>query len=387
VSRGRLFGTLCSLVLLVNLARIVFAPLLREFIAVFGIGEGTAGLIATLAWLGSAATRLPAGWLLTRVQRHRAILATGGILAGAAAFTAAATSVVMVLLGAFLMGLASGVYFVAANPLVSELYSDRVGRALGIHGTSGQIAAVVAAPFVGLILSVFADWRVVFVCISVLAATATAALFLAARAADLPDAAGDDTDIVGAIRSEWRIALVGVAIVGTTGFVWQGVFNFYELYIATKGFEAATARTLLTVIFAAGVPANFLSGRLADRLPRVPYLLAIMGSFAGCLLLLTLVRDFAAVLALTVATGYVVHSTFPAIDTYLLDALPDGSRASTYAWYSAGMMTVQATGSSAVGALREAGLAYDHIFTQFAVGLLVVAAGLALLQHRDRLPQ
>jgi len=227
----------------------------------------------------------------------------------------------------------------------------------------------------------------VFVCISIVAATATLALFVAARATDLPDAGADDTDLLGAARSEWRIALVGIAVVGTTGFVWQGLFNFYELYLETKGLGAATARNLLTVVFAAGVPAFFVSGRLADRVPRVPYLLTIVGSFAGCLLLLTLADGLAAVVALTVAIGYVIHSLFPAIDTYLLDALPDDSRASAYAWYSAGMMAVQATGASAVGTLRETGLAYDAIFTRLAAGLFVVVAGVTLLQHRGRLPQ
>ena len=375
------------MVLLVNLARVIFAPLLQEFIAVFSIGEGTAGLIATLAWLGSAALRLPTGWVLTRVPRHRMILVTGGILTGASAFIASATSIAMVGVGALLMGLSSGAYFVSANPLVSELYPDRVGWALGVHGMSSQVAAVCAAPFVTLILTLFADWRVVFVCISVAAAVATLALFLAARSADLPEVGGDDTDILGAVRSEWRIALVGVAIVGTTGFVWQGLFNFYELYMGTKGLDTATARNLLTVVFGAGVPAFFVSGRLADRLPRVPYLLSIVGSFAGCLVLLTLVEGFAAILLLTAAIGYVIHSLFPAIDTYLLDALPDGSRASAYAWYSAGMMAIQATGSSAVGALRETGLAYDLIFTRLALVLGVVVAGIAVLQQRGKLPQ
>jgi predicted MFS family arabinose efflux permease len=258
---------------------------------------------------------------------------------------------------------------------------------MGVHGMSAQLAAVAAAPFVTLILALFAEWRVVFVCISAVTAVATLALYVAARSADLPDAGRGDTDLLGAVRSEWRIALVGVVLVGTTGFVWQGLFNFYELYLATKGLAPATARNLLTLIFAAGVPAFFVSGRLADRLPRVPYLLAIVGSFAGCLLLLTLTRGFVGVLAVTAVTGYVIHSLFPAIDTYLLDALPDDSRASAYAWYAAGMMAVQATGSSAVGTLREAGFGYDLVFTRLAFGLAVVVAGLAVLQHRGRLPQ
>jgi predicted MFS family arabinose efflux permease len=375
------------MIFLVNLARVVFAPLLQEFIAVFQIGEGTAGLIATAAWLGSALLRVPTGWILTRVSRHRVILVTGGLLAGAAAFTAGATSVAMVAVGALLMGLASGAYFVAANPLVSELYPERVGWALGVHGMSSQVAAVAAAPLVTLVLTVFVDWRLVFVAVAVAAAAVTIALFSTARSTDLPDAGADDRDLIGAIRAEWRVVGLSVAVVGTTGFVWQGLFNFYELYMSTKGLSDTTARNLLTVIFAAGVPAFFVSGRLADTLPRVPYILSIVGSFTVCVLVLTVTSGLVPLILLTALIGYVLHSLFPAIDTYLLDTLPDGTRASAYAWYSGGMMIVQATGSSAVGALRETGLAYDRIFSRLALGLAVVVVGLLVLQRSGRLPQ
>ena len=372
---------------LVNLARVVFAPLLQEFIAVFQIGEGTAGLIATLAWLGSALPRIPTGWVLTRVPRHRVILVTGAVLTTAAAFTASANSVLFVGIGALLMGLSSGVYLVAANPLVSELYPERVGWALGVHGMMSQLAAVAAAPLVTLILTFFFDWQLVFVCVAAAAALVTVALYFAARSTELPDAGTDDRDLLGAIRSEWRVVLLGVVVVGATGFVWQGLFNFYELYMETKGLADATAKNLLTVIFAAGVPAFFISGRLTDRLPRVPYILVIIGSFTVSVLVLTVTTGLVPILVLTAVIGYVIHSLFPAIDTYLLDTLPDGTRASAYAWYSGGMMVVQATGSSAVGALRETGLAYDRIFSRLALGLAVVVVGLLVLQRSGRLPQ
>ncbi|MFA1610416.1 MFS transporter [Halobellus rubicundus] len=374
------------MIFLANLARVVFAPLLGEFIAVFAIGEGTAGLIATLAWLGSALLRIPTGWLLTRVPRHRVILATGAVLTGAAALTASATSIPMLGVGALCMGLSSGAYFVAANPLVSELYPDRVGWALGVHGMASQVAAVAAAPLVTLVLTLFVDWRVVFVCIAVAAAVVTLVLSVAARTTELPDAGAADRDIIGAVRAEWRIVLLTVVVVGATGFVWQGLFNFYELYMGTKGVGDATAKNLLTVIFAAGVPAFFVSGRLADRLPRVPYILAIISAFTVSVLLLTVTRGLVPVVALTAVIGYVVHSLFPAIDTYLLDSLPGETRASAYSWYSGGMMLVQATGSSVVGALRESGLAYDVIFTRLALALGVVVACLLALYRTDRLP-
>jgi predicted MFS family arabinose efflux permease len=371
------------MVFLVNLARIVFAPLVKELIVQFQITEGTAGLIATLVWVGSAIPRIPTGILLTYVARHRVVLATGGVLTGASVFTASANSVPTLAAGALLMGLSSGVYFVAANPLVSELYPERVGRALGVHGTASQLAAVSAAPVVTLAL--LFDWRWAFRGIGVAAALVTLVLFLTTRNTTLPQASSDDRDLLGALRQEWPIVLLGVVFLGSTGFVWQGLFNFYELYAGTKGLSGAAAKNTVTLVFAAGVPAFFFSGRLADRLPHVPYILGILTAFVGSVLALTRVEGLLPVLAVTVVVGFVIHSLFPAMDTFLLDNLPDETRGSAYAVYSGGMMLVQATGSVVVGTLVDRGMSYDAVFTRLALGLGVVVLLLVVLQATGRL--
>jgi predicted MFS family arabinose efflux permease len=372
------------MVFLVNLARVVFAPLVSEFIVVFDVGEATAGSIATLVWLGSALLRLPTGWLLTRVPRHRVVLGTGLVLSVASAFTAAANSIVTVGVGALLMGLASGAYFVAANPLVSELYADRVGRAVGIHGTASQVAAVAAAPLVTLSLVV--SWRAAFVGIAVGAFLATLALFVTARRTDLPAASAEDRDLLHGIRSEWRLLVLGVVIIGLTGFVWQGLFNFYELYMRTKGLSPAMAKNSLTVFFAAGIPAFLVSGWLADRLPHVPYVLGIVAAFAANVLVLTATTGLVPLLVVTGVLGYVIHSLFPAMDTFLLDTLPDETRGSAYAAYSGAMMLTQAGGSTAVGTFVERGIAYDAVFSAYAVGLVGLVVVLGGLRLAGRLP-
>ncbi|AHZ22172.1 MFS transporter [Haloferax mediterranei ATCC 33500] len=385
------------MVLLVNLARVVFAPLLGEFIAFFDVNRATVGFVATLVWLGSASLRVPTGWLLTRVPRHRVVLGTGVVLVVASAVTASANSIEMLMVGAVSMGLASGAYFVAANPLVSELYPERVGRAMGIHGTASQLAAVSVAPFVTLVLAVGPDvterlgfisasWQLVFVCVGIAAAVATVALYVTARSADLPDAGDADRDLLGAVRKEWRVILTGVVILGFTGFVWQGLFNFYELYMETKGLPAATARNMLTVVFGAGVPAFFFSGRLADKLPRVPYILGVLVSFVLSVFVLTQTTGLIALVVVTAIVGYVIHSLFPALDAYLLDTLPDESRGSAYSVYSFGMMVFQASGSGAVGYLTDIGYSFDEVFIGFALGLAAVVTGLVVLQRTGRIP-
>ncbi len=383
--RLRLFGSLCGLVFLVNLARVVFAPLVEPLRRAFALSPAEAGLVVTLVWLGSALPRLPTGYLLTRVKRHYVVLGAGGVLTGAAVFTAVARSPTWLYAGAFTMGLASGPYFLAANPLVSELFPERVGRAIGVHGTASQVAAVGAGPLVGGVL-LFADWRATFWLIAVAAATSTVAIFVSARGATLPAAGSDDRDFVGAVRAQWRIVVTGIAVIGLTGFVWNGLFNFYVTYLVSEGVAEATGRDLLTVAFAAGVPAFLVTGRLADRVPYVPLLLSILAGFVVAVLVLTVSSGFWPLVGASALIGYVIHSLFPAIDTYLLDSLPDQHRASAYATFSATMMLVQAAGSVVVGALNDAGFTFDTIFRGLAVVLTVVVVVLAVLHRGGYLP-
>jgi len=384
VSRRHLFGSLCGLVFFLNLARIVFAPLLDVFIAEFGIGEATAGLIVTLAWVGSASLRLPAGWLLTRFPRHYLVIVSGGILTLSAAATATAVTVQQLMIGAFFMGSASGVYFVSANPLLSELFPSRVGRVMGIHGAANQVAAVAAAPLVAI--SLWVDWRLSLWTIAVGTAVVTAATVIVARRTEMPDAGADDSSLLAGARSEWRIILAALGLAGVAVFVWQGVFNFYELYMQSRGLSPNAASTMLTIVFTAGVPAFFVAGELVDDLPSVPLLLGIVASFAGCLLLLVAAEGLVALAVISALIGFVIHALFPAVDAYILTALPDSTRGSAYAVFSTAWMLSQSGGSSVVGALIEGGYAYGTVFTAGALALVATVAGLAVLERAGRLP-
>jgi len=385
--RTQLFASLCSIVFLVNMGRIVFAPLLEPLREAFAVGSaGAVGLVATLTWLGSALPRLPTGYLLTKVPRHHVVLGAGAVLTGAAVLTATASTLTALYVGALAMGLASGAYFIAANPLVSELYPEGVGRAIGIHGTASQLAAVAAPLFVSGVLLV-GSWRLTFWAIAGAAALSTAVLYLVSRRAALPDAGSADRNLLVALRRQWPLIATGVGIIGATGFVWNGVFNFYVSYlIDAKELAPGSARTMLTVVFAGGVPAFWVTGRLADRVRVVPLMLSILGAFVACLLALTAVQSFAGVLVASAVTGYVIHSLFPALDTYMLGTLPDEHRGSAYAIYSGTMMLVQAAGSVAIGTLRDAGFAFDLVFRTYAVGLVAVLVVLVVLQRAGWLP-
>jgi predicted MFS family arabinose efflux permease len=376
VTRRQLFGSLFGMVFVVNLGRVVFAPLLEPLRAALTADAAAVGLLASLVWVGSAVPRIPTGYLLTKIPRHYVVCGTGATLAVATGLAGFAPDIRTLQAAGLLMGVAGGAYFIAANPLVSELFPGRVGLALGVHGVGAQLAAVGAPLFVSVALGV-GTWQTAFRAMALAVAAATVLFTLAAWRTDLPEAGTEDRDMFGAVRTQWRVVAAGVAFLGATGFVWQGVFNFYVSYLtAAKALEAGAARQVLSLTFAAGVPAFLFSGRLADRLPVVPYILAILATFAASLAALTLTGGYLSVVAVSLVVGYAVHSLFPAVDTYLLGTLPDRHRASAYAAYSGTVMFVQAGGSWVVGDLRDAAVPFDLIFRTSAGALAVVLAAL-----------
>lgn len=380
-----MFGSLLGLIFLINLARVVFAPLIEPIRVTTGASDATLGLLATLVWVGSALPRLPTGVLLTRISRAKVVFGSGVVLTAGTTFTALTRDPDLLLFGGFTMGLASGVYIIAANPLVTELFPEQPGRALGGHGVAAQLAAVVAPALVSVALLV-GTWRTTLQVMAVAAALMTLVFTAVAYRADFPDAGAGDTAFLAAVRTQWRIVLTGSVAVGATTMVWSGVFNFYVSYLKTLGLSDDTGRLLLLVVFGAGVPAFYVSGRLADRLPNVPYLLAIIAAFTGCILVFPSVTGFWPLVVFSVVLGYVIHGIFPAADTYLLASLPDYHRASAYAAYGTGLMLLQAPGSVVVGTLRDSGLTFVTIFTAMGAGLVVLTLGLVAFYGLGWLP-
>jgi MFS family permease len=369
------------MVLLVNLARVVFAPLLEPIRTQFGASATGVGLLATLAWLGSASPRLPTGYLLTRLPRHVVIFVAGATLSVSPLLAATAPSLWVLWGSAFLMGISSGVYFIAAKPLLSDLFPGRIGSAVGVHGTASQLAAAGAPLFVTAVL-LASGWRLVFFLMSGAAATATVVFAAISYTTAVPNGEGESRDFLGAVRRQWRLVLGAIVLVGFADLAWNGVFNFYVSYLITaKAVTEGTARALLAVVFAAGVPAFTLVGRLADRVSYVPLVLSIVGGFGVGVLALTMATGIYQLVVVSAALGFVIHGLFPAADTYVLDSLPDADRASAYAVFSASIIFLSALGSVVVGALRDAGYTYPTIFAAFggfALALVVVLAGVQL---------
>ncbi len=181
------------------------------------------------------------------------------------------------------MGLASGVYLTAANTLVSELFPERPGRALGQHGVAAQLAAVGAPALISFVL-VVGTWRTALQGIAVAAGVVTVAFTIIARRAQLPDA-GAPTATSSARRAPSG-GSSSPASLPSASRDWSGTgcstsmsHRHERRPVRGVGSDAPVARVRCR---RAGL---LRRGRLADRLPSIPYLLACW-RLSGCVLVL-----------------------------------------------------------------------------------------------------
>jgi Arabinose efflux permease len=281
-------------------------------------------------------------------------------------------------LGALALGLGTGGYFVIAVPLLGVIFPDAVGRAIGIHGMAAQLAAVIVGPIA--IVAIAADsWRVVFWALACTLTVSTTVSVILVRSQPNVGPMTTHREFT-AVFEHWRPVAVALVITATAGILWIGYFNFFVSYLLTvKGVGITRGGWLLTVMFAAGVPAFYIAGRIVDRLPPLPFIYVMLGIFAVGIMLMTTVQELPMIFVVTVVIGFSIHTLFPAIDTWLIRQLDPTVRESAYASFTGLSLLIESSGPTIVGSLVSSGIGYDAVYRSgavFVLFMILIMAGL-----------
>src|SRR3954454_2546313 len=260
----------------VMLYSIVLATLMREF----EMTKVTAGLLNSLTLVASAIGSFGFGILADRAGRGRALslsILTYSLFTFACGFS---TSVTMLAVFRFMLGLGMGGEWNAGATLVAETWpSYWRGRAMAIVQSSWAIGYALAAVTAGVILR-YASWRWVFF-VGVLPALI---IFWIQRSVPEPEIwkrhkAGQTGRARVHLRPLWAAILprlLALLAMNTFGmFAWWGLFTWIPAYLALplerggRGFNSLDFTTFLTLLNLCGMfPGYLLFGVLADRVGR-----------------------------------------------------------------------------------------------------------------------
>lgn len=267
---------------------VVLAYVMREF----GMTKKTAGLLSTLMLLASGIGGILFGYLADRVGRKLALslsIVTYSVCSFASGLS---TSVLMLAVFRFILGLGMGGEWNTGATLVAETWPDQLrAKALAIVQSSWAIGYALAALMAGVILR-YANWRTVFF-VGILPALVTlwirtrvpeSEMWQKHRLATQPQSTTGST--IAAARQEdsfFRIfrvpylkntlALLFMNFFGL--FAWWGLFVWIPAYLSLpverggRGFSVLSTTTLLLVLNLCGMFPGYLSyGWVADHLGR-----------------------------------------------------------------------------------------------------------------------
>lgn len=365
----------------VMLYSIVLATLMREF----GMAKSTAGLLNTLTLVASAIGSFIVGVFADRFGRRR-MLSLSILLYSVFTFACGfSTSITMLAVFRFLLGLGMGGEWNSGATLVAETWPAAWrGRALGIVQSSWAIGYALAAIIATLILS-RANWRWVF-----FAGVFPALLvFWIQRGVPEPELWRQQaaTGSGRSTRTLWHAAfprLTALVIMNTFGmFAWWGLFTWIPAYLALpaakggRGFSALGFTGFLVVLNLCGMLPGYLSfGVFADKFGRKRSMIVYLALAALSVPFFALARQPALTLLSGCITAFFGTGFFTGSGILGSELFPTAIRATALGVSYNTARGLSALAPFVIGAIGEVhGLAWAFSACAVAFALAAISAG------------
>jgi MFS family permease len=354
--------------------RLVFPAVLPYIRAEFGMDLPTAGLLLSALWAGYALMQFPGGLAADRFG-ERNVLVTGiavttvGVLG-----VVVAPDVESFFVGTVLVGLGMGMFGTTRITILSDVFPERSGTAIGFNQAAGNVGTTVMPAAAGF-LAVYVGWRWGFGVSVPFFALVAGLLWTALPSRTSTPAAFGRTDLRASLR-HLRRAVSHPSVVYVTltmmmaSFIYQGFTGFFPTYLdAQKGLDAELAATLLGVFFATAVVVQPVAGMVRDRFGARRTLVGILVSTALFLAVLSFAEGLPALVTVTVLLS-VQLAFWPVGNSYVADVVPDDIQGTTVGLSRTFFLLVGAAGPTFVGVAADAG-GFDEAFLALAAVALV----------------
>jgi MFS family permease len=339
-------------------------PILPLFLRERGASYSLVGVIVGAALAAQALGQWPAGWLAERIGRKEMMVVGLLVAAAASLMFLLPLSVEWLVAVRFIQGLGFAAAAPAEIAAVADLVpAEELGRSYGWVSAARQ-SGIIVGPAIGGLLAVFGRWTVFAVTGSALAGAALVA------ALTLPASIRRPRSDVSIARIFIRSTRVGVALravvtmtigLGLLIGIYDVIWSLYMRSLGASDFVIGLSFTLFALPLVLVTP---LAGWLSDRWDRrwLAFGSVAIGS------LMAVVYPFLVFIPIVIAVGVIEGAlwafTEPAMNSFLMEAVPDRRGEAQ------GVVGTAQSGSMAIGSLLGG--------TLFAMGLGVpffVAAG------------
>ncbi|WP_435334470.1 MFS transporter [Haloarchaeobius sp. TZWWS8] len=380
---------------LAKFLRYAFPPLFGTLRDGYGVSNAVVGSAFTALMLAYAAMQFPSGALADRVGGVRVVTA-GAVLAALGALVLSLHLPFVGLVAAMvLVGVGTGAHKTVSVGLLSRIYRDRTGRALGVMDTLGAFGGVVApAAVVAALAAGSPGWHAVFLA-GGLTGLVLAVLFAwrVPRRVPDPTETGEGERGLSAYQTlfadRWFLGFVAVTVLFS--FTYNGAVAFLPLYLEeAAGLSPELAGTLYSGLFLVSL-VQVVTGDVSDRVGRLVVVGATLGLATTGLAAVVAVPDAGPLVlgVAVVAFGLGSHGFRPVRGAYLVELIPDSVAGGALGVVRTAIMGVGAVAPAAVGIVSDvAGFraAFALLLVALA-GALGLVSVLAVLARGDSTPR
>jgi MFS family permease len=355
-------------------ARMALPVLLPFMQSEFGIRLSTAGLLVTLLWLGSAVGQLPGGILADRRSEGRLMAVSVGLVALALAGVVLAPTVIVVFIVIPVWGFAMSLYPIARITILSEVYPERLGSALGLTMATGDLGQTLLPPVAGA-LAVLIAWQAGLGV--VIPALLLASLVIWRTVPDSSPANRSDErgllETIRAVGGEFRrptmVFMSGILVLFF--FFWQAFTALYPTYlVAEKGLSPSMASVLFGLFFAAGAVVKPVAGMVYDRIGmRWALIGVLLGPVVG-LVVLPLVDGVVLLAGVTLAISTMLGNG-AVTQSFVAEQFPPETQGTGLGVIRTGSAVIGSSGPVVFGLVAERGF-FDEGYLVLAMILVVV---------------
>ncbi|MFB6311087.1 MAG: MFS transporter [Salinirussus sp.] len=354
--------------------RLAYPALLPRIRVWFGLDLATAGLLLTVLWLCYAIGQVPGGLLADRLG-ERAVLAAspvfGGICLAAVALAPTAT---IVFLGTAAFGLATALYAVPRVTVLSELYPENLGSALGVSMAAGDVGNTTFPPIAAGIAALLAWQAGLGAWVPLLLAVGLLLWWLVPTGDRSSGPSAVSAAGLQRLAAELRRRpiLHTWAIIILIEIVWHAFAGFYPTYLVeVKGLSPTVAAMVFGAFFALGGVVRLLAGRAYDRVGVRRSMPAFVGLATAGMLALPVVEGLPWLVGVTVLLSFVL-GLFTITLAHLTTTLATEVRGSGLGLIRTVYIGIGAVSPVGVGVIADAGR-FDTVF--WLLGAVLVAAG------------
>jgi ACS family hexuronate transporter-like MFS transporter len=252
---------------LLNGTRMIYPVLLPSLSAEFDLSLTTAGLLVTLIWVGYAIGQVPGGVLADRYGERRLLVASLAIVTGALVVVVLAPTTLALFAATGLVGVGLSLYPVARITMLSDLYPDRIGRALGFTMAAGDTGQTLLPLIAGVMVAVAWQAGLAYVVPLLVLVMVVLRITLPTDTTPHRTDGGLSTRRLKYVLGELRhptLIFMGVIL-----FLYIGILQTFSAFFPTylinvKGISPTAASGLFSLFFAVGIVAKPLAGVAYD---------------------------------------------------------------------------------------------------------------------------